>query len=131
MGDALTERAQAAQQRAYARYSDFPVGAAVEADDGRVFDGVNVENAASPVAICAERVAVGTAVTAGVRHLVRVVVATNAHPPSAPCGACRQVLAEFANDDLIIDAVGPQGHRRWTLGELLPHRFGPKDLEST
>lgn len=131
MGDALTERALAVQARAYAPYSGFPVGAAIETDDGRVFDGVNVENAASPVTNCAERVAIGTAVTAGARKIVRVVVATRANPPSAPCGACRQVLSEFGDDAMIIEAVGPHGHRRWTLADLLPDRFGAKDLGTT
>lgn len=131
MGDALTEGAIAAKGRAYAPYSGFHVGAAVAGEDGRVFTGCNVENAASPVTLCAERVAVGAAVAAGVRRLARLVVATDAEPPSAPCGACRQVLSEFANDDLLIEAVGPRGRRQWTLGQLLPDRFGAKDLDAT
>ena len=131
MGDVLIQRALDAKARAYVPYSRFAVGAAIQTEDGRVFDGVNVENAASPVTVCAERVAVGAAVTAGARRIVRVVVATDADPPSAPCGACRQVLSEFGDDAMTIEAVGPHGHRQWTLADLLPDRFGAKDLETS
>jgi cytidine deaminase len=125
--DPLVEAARAVQQRAYAPYSRFRVGCAVEADDGRVFVGCNVENASYGLTICAERSAVCAAVAAGVRTLRRAVVVTDTDPPAAPCGACRQVLREFGRE-LDVLGVGPAGTTTWTMAELLPSAFGPEQL---
>lgn len=127
MTDVLVDTARAAQAHAYAPYSQFRVGAALEADDGRVFAGCNVESASYGLTICAERSAVCAAVTAGARHFRRAVVVTDLDPPAAPCGACRQLLVEFGAD-LVVDAVGPVSQRRWVLRDLLPAAFGPEAL---
>jgi len=118
----LVHRARAVMANAYAPYSRFHVGAAIEADDGSVHIGCNVENASYGLTICAERMAVGAAVAAGKRKLVRVAVVSAVEPPATPCGACRQLLAEFGLD-LEIIAAGPKSERRWTLRELLPEAF--------
>jgi cytidine deaminase len=125
--DPLVTAAKAAQDRAYAPYSNFRVGAALESESGEVFVGCNVENASYGLTICAERAAVCAAVSAGARRFRRAVVVSDCDPPAAPCGACRQVLSEFGRD-LRVDAVGPSGHASWTMAELLPAAFGPEQL---
>ena len=124
----LVSQARAAMRQAWAPYSKFKVGAAIEAEDGRVFVGCNVESASYGLTICAERMALGAAVVAGARKPRRVVVATEVDPPAAPCGACRQLLVEFGLD-LEVVAVGPKTERRWTLGQLLPDAFMRESLD--
>ncbi len=128
MSAELVRRARAVLLHAYAPYSKFRVGAALEAADGRVFVGTNVESASYGLTICAERMALGAAVAAGARRFTRVVVATEVEPPAAPCGACRQLLAEFGTD-LEVIATGPTSERRWKLDALLPDAFTKEALD--
>jgi cytidine deaminase len=125
--DPLVTAARNVQAQAYAPYSNFRVGAALEATDGTVFLGCNIENASYGLTICAERAAICAAVSAGVRRFRRAVVVSDVDPPAAPCGACRQVLAEFGLD-LPIDGVGTRATVRWRLADLLPAAFGPEQL---
>ena len=126
--DELIVRAREARGRAYAPYSRFPVGAALLADDGRVFEGANVENASYGLSICAERVAATAAVSAGVRRIEAVAVASSAPTPTPPCGACRQFLHEFNPDMGVVSEAGDRQRRTWRLSELLVDGFGPEDL---
>jgi cytidine deaminase len=127
MVDRLLAAAEAARSQAYCPYSRFAVGAALEADDGRLFAGCNVENASHGVTLCAERAALAAAVVAGARTFRRLVIVADADPPVTPCGACRQALAEFGLG-LAVEGVGPTGSRHWTLAELLPDAFGPESF---
>jgi cytidine deaminase len=128
LSDALIAAAQQARQRAHAPYSHFHVGAALEADDGTVFTGCNVENASYGGTICAERTAAVTAVAAGKKKFRRIAVASDATEPVAPCGLCRQFLAEFGTA-LTVVSVGTGGKTKsWTLAELLPSAFTGADF---
>jgi cytidine deaminase len=124
---ALIESARRARGNAYAPYSKYTVGAAVLTGSGSIFTGANVENAAYPSGMCAERVAVYDAVSRGEKDIRAVAVVTE--NGGAPCGACRQVLAEFSlqAEVLLADATG-QVSARLTVSDLLPRSFGPKDL---
>ncbi|MBO2519572.1 MULTISPECIES: cytidine deaminase [Limnochorda] len=126
--EALLAAARLARERAYAPYSRFPVGAAVRAADGRIFQGCNIENASYGLTICAERVAVFQAVAAGVRQLVAVAVVGPGDEPCRPCGACRQVLREFGLEMRVIMAGEDGPVEVTTLDELLPRSFGPDHL---
>ena len=121
--DDLAARARVARERAYAPYSRFLVGAALEADDGRVFAGCNVENASYPVGTCAERVALGHAVVSGARAFSRIAIVASGAKPAPPCGMCRQALAEFGLD-LEVMSIGMNGESvTWRMRDLLPANF--------
>lgn len=124
----LAARALEARPWAYAPYSGYRVGAALLTASGKVYDGVNVENAAYPDSICAERVAAVKAVSEGEREFVAIAVATS--NGGMPCGSCRQFLSEFGLDAavLIVDAEG-RIVKRTTVGDLLPDAFGPTQLK--
>ena len=124
----LVAAARAARRRAWAPYSGFRVGAAVRAG-GTIFPGANVENASYGLTVCAERNAVMAAVLAGRRALEAVAVASGTTPPTPPCGACLQTLAEFAGPDLPVHLAGAGGRvDETTLGALLPRSFGRRTL---
>jgi cytidine deaminase len=126
----LLTQAREAQAKAYAPYSRFLVGSAVEDEAGKVHSGCNVENASYSAAICAERTAVVKMVSSGVRRLKRVVVVASASEPCFPCGVCLQVLNEFGGPEVQVVAVDGEASRfrRLALCELLPHSFGPERL---
>jgi len=122
----LVAQAAAARERAYAPYSHFLVGAALLAKSGRIYTGANVENVSYSVTICAERVALFSAVAAGEREFVALAVVTDAGV--SPCGVCRQALREFSPDLRVIIADAAGRCREHTLAELLPDAFTPNDL---
>ncbi len=123
---ALMEQARLARTRAYAPYSQYPVGAAVLTEDGRIFTGCNVENAVYPLGLCAERVAIFKAVSEGYRDFRAIAVVTG--NGGSPCGSCRQVMHEFAPDMIVFIGDEEGNIRRTTVAELLPDSFGPDDL---
>ena len=126
----LVDLAFAMLERAYAPYSGFPVGAALECADGTVYTGCNVENAAYGSSICAERTALVKAVSEGHRDdFTRLAVVGNSTEPCWPCGACRQMLYEFAPDLTLLVARKDHSFVKLTLGELMPHGFGPKGMD--
>lgn len=126
----LLKLAREAAQRAYAPYSKFPVGAALLAEDGRVFTGCNVENASFGATICAEQTAIVKAVSEGCRKFVAVAVYCAETDDCWPCGICRQVLNEFAPElDVVVDC-GKGSVTVIKLPDLLTRSFGPKDLPS-
>lgn len=127
---ALFEAADAVRKRAYVPYSRFPVGAAILADDGKVYAGCNVENAAYPEGNCAETSAIAAMVAGGGTRIERILVVGPGAAPVTPCGGCRQRIREFAGPETPVTCWGEQGEPlRVTLADLLPHSFGPDHLE--
>ena len=125
----LIDRANGVRRHAYVPYSKYPVGAALRTKSGKVFTGVNVENAAYPTTICAERTAVFKAVSEGEREFEAIAVVTD--NGGSPCGSCRQVLAEFGQDTIVLIANG-DGHlvEETTVKDLLPGAFTPEHIKN-
>lgn len=122
----LIEAAIEVREQAYAPYSNYQVGAALLMEDDTIVTGVNVENSSYGLTMCAERTAVGRAIAAGYRNILAVAVATD--NAGSPCGACRQVLTEFAGDVPVYLVDGTGNGRDTTLHTLLPDHFGPEHL---
>ena len=128
----LTLNAVEVMNNAYAPYSDFKVGAALLTNDGRVFSGCNIENAAYPAGICAERTAIGNAISAGAREFVKIAIVGGKNGEikdfCSPCGICRQVLSEFCGENFEILLYDGKTVKCYRLKELLSHNFGSDDL---
>ncbi len=123
----LIDLANEVRKKAYVPYSNYPVGAAVRAKSGKVYSGVNVENAAYPHTMCAERVAIFKAVSEGEKDFDVIAVVTN--NGGSPCGGCRQVMAEFGLDTIVLIADGEgKLQKQMTVSELLPEAFTPAHL---
>jgi cytidine deaminase len=128
--ESLREAAEAARSQAYCPYSNYAVGVALEAEDGRVFVGCNVESASYPAGICAERSALAAAVANGARRFRRVVIVSGAAQPTPPCGICRQALVEFAPTLEVVSYAASGSAAQWSMADLLPAPFMPASLEN-
>lgn len=129
--DSLFDAACRAQSRAYAPYSRFKVGAALQTSSGSIYAGCNVENAAYPVGTCAEAAAVAAMILGGERSIAEVLVVGDGEVAAVPCGACRQVLSEFVTAGARIHAANRAGvQATFAFAELLPHGFGPANLSA-
>lgn len=128
--DALIAHAEKAREHAYCPYSHYPVGAALLTEEGKIYEGCNIENAAYSPGNCAERTAFFKAVYEGEKHFRAIAVVGNSEKPSWPCGLCRQVMAEFCASDFIIVTANKDRSVTVTatLEQMLPHRFGPENL---
>ena len=129
MSHDLFEAARDAMARAYAPYSKFPVGAAIRADDGKIYSGCNIENAAYPIGNCAEASAIAAMIAAGGKRIRRIYVTGPGTAPVTPCGGCRQRIREFADQDVVVVSHGIDGTPlEQSIAQLLPHSFGPEFL---
>ena len=124
----LIAAAKEAQQGAYVPYSGYAVGAALLADDGKMYTGCNIENASYTPTVCAERVAVFKAISEGAKR-VKIIAVVAGEDMGYPCGVCRQVLREFGEDATIVVAKDEENYHVHTLDELLPHSFGPENVK--
>jgi cytidine deaminase len=119
----LIQAATASRKNAVSKRSGFSVGAAIEAEDGTIYGGCNVENSTYGLTVCAERVAIWKALSEGVRRFRAVAVVTGADEPTPPCGACRQILWEFAGDVPVVSATTGGKRKLYQMSELLPEPF--------
>jgi len=127
---ALVQEAITASQHAYIPYSNYPVGAALQSKDGKIYHGCNIENASYPATICAERTALVKAVSEGIRDFSAIAVVTE--NGGSPCGICRQMLYEFSPNMMVILAdLDGKIHHIMPLTDFLPHGFGPSSLNSS
>jgi len=125
----MLDLAYEAMARAYTPYSHFQVGACLKGESGKYYLGCNIESASYSPTNCAERTAVFKAVSEGEKKFSGIVIVCSGKNPAAPCGVCRQVLREFCKDDMpVVFAEKDRNYTESTLGELLPHSFGPEDL---
>ncbi len=129
----LIERAKKAMQNSYAPYSHFNVGAALLTTDGRIYTGCNIENASYTPTVCAERTAFFKAISEGERSFAAIAIAGGKEgvvgTPAAPCGVCRQVMAEFCKKDFVVCIADFDGFAKYTLGELLPMSFTADNMQ--
>ncbi|WP_277587185.1 cytidine deaminase [Psychrobacillus antarcticus] len=126
----LLEASKSAREKAYVPYSKFPVGAALLTKDGEVFLGCNIENASFGLTNCAERTAIFKAVSEGKKEFVAIAISGDTEGPISPCGACRQVLAEFCDKDMPVYLTNLKGNvLETTVAELLPGAFTTEDLD--
>ncbi len=130
--ETLLDAARRVRKNAHVPYSEFHVGAAILADDGKVYAGCNVENAAYPLGNCAEASAIAAMLAGGGRRIERILTIGSGREPVTPCGGCRQRIREFAGPEVPIVSLGVDGGEVLysTLEQLLPHSFGPEFLES-
>lgn len=127
---ALLDAAWKARENACCDFSGFAVGAAIEAQDGRIYSGCNIENASYGLTVCAERVAVWKALSEGARQFTRIAIVTAADGLTPPCGACRQILWEFCGD-IPVTSANTQGQTKtWQLAALLPDAFARHNLNA-
>jgi cytidine deaminase len=127
--DDLIQHATSAREQAIAPYSGFKVGAAIEAEDGRIFTGSNFESASYGLTACAERVALWKALSEGARQFKRLVIVTDASVATPPCGACRQVLWEYCGDIPVVSRSLKGDHRVFQMSDLLPAPFDSHNLD--
>lgn len=128
--ESLVSLAIEAKENAYVPYSGFHVGAALYADNGKVYTGCNVENASYGAAICAERTAVVKAISDGAKKILAIAISSDSNNITMPCGICRQFLSEFCTDDMPLYLSNNRGdYKVYTFEEILPHSFKKNDME--
>ena len=126
----LIEKAIEAREKAYVPYSNFLVGAAVKTKEGKIFTGCNIESASFTPTICAERTALSKAISEGYKEIETIAVVGSFEEYTFPCGVCRQFIVEFGKDIKIIVAKNTDEYKIYQISDLLPHSFGPEDINN-